>query len=77
MNKRLTDENDELLQSLTKRLLFSTNRPEESCLNAVNSANSILIENLTKENNLLRDELTGISCLYLMMKIEALIKKIE
>jgi len=35
------------------------------------------MENLIKENKLLRDELNGISCLLLIMKINQLVEKIE
>ena len=77
MNKRLSDENDELLQSLTRQLLFSKAKNEPPKEISTNSDNLILIENLTKENKQQRDELEGISCLYLITKINQLIKKIE
>jgi hypothetical protein len=36
-----------------------------------------MIENLKKENQILRDESNGVSCLFLMMLIDEMIKKIK
>ena len=75
----MMNEDDNLMQSLSKKLLFSESKkePSESAETPSNLALIIMIENLKKENQILRDESNGVSCLFLMMLIDEMIKKIK
>ena len=67
------------MQSLSKKLLLSESKkePSGSAETPSNLALIIMIENLKKENQILRDESNGVSCLFLMMLIDEMIKKIK
>jgi len=75
----MMNEDDKLMQSLSKKLLFSESKkePSGSAETPSNLALIIMIENLKKENQILRDESNGVSCLFLMMLIDEMIKKIK
>jgi hypothetical protein len=65
----------ELMTNLTNNIMNSKQIDAQPSIE--NTHKLILMENLIKENKLLRDELNGISCLLLIMKINQLVEKIE
>ena len=70
-----TNTKSELMTNLTNNMMNSKQIDVQPSIE--NTHKLILMENLIKENKLLRDELNGISCLLLIMKINQLVEKIE